>query len=111
MGGIKHCEMRDFGMAAYVKSKSETRKYSVTCRFFKYFNCRLPKPGSRAAARFPGRMACTVNKSAKCVRVCRAASWAGCDHSGGHCAPLASTCTSDCKLDGFSPTLFCAIQV
>ena len=102
MGGVKSCRVT-FGVAAMYEPLMETRKYAVTCSLSKYYNCRYSSAGAAN---------CDALKNSNCDRVCRAASWAGCEMSGRHGeCPATSECADDCEMDGRSASFWCAVKV
>lgn len=102
VSAVKHCALNDFGIALF--NGQETKKYSVTCQFFKHFNCQRDEVDSK-------KTSCIAQKRAVCTRVCEAKSWNNCEHSGGPCPPNLATCTSECNLHGWKKDLFCSLKL
>ena len=85
-------------------------KYSVTCRVFKYFNCRRNRVcKSKHQKSCISKMKCMVQKSAECVRVCRAKSNDKCDSR--RCPADEGTCSKTCEMDGLPKDFWCRVQV
>jgi len=100
MKGIRHCQVQDFGMQDFSRTHQTTKKFSITCQLFKYFNCKYNN----------NKATCVNQKHSACIRVCDAKSWAGCDHAGGKCPPNLATCTTDCNKHGRDGTFWCAMK-
>jgi|ERR1712086_131575 len=105
--GFKYCEIRDSYLAANVPDldvnpTKETKKWSVSCRLFKYFSCREGKVG--------GKMDCIAQKTSQCTRVCASASWTTCVTTGaGGCPPNLKKCRADCNMGGLDGQYFCGM--
>jgi len=70
----------------------------------KYYNCKADSITEGTG------YDCISQKTGKCVEVCEAQSWTGCEHSSqapNGCPAKVSTCVSDCKLDGFPANYWC----